>query len=155
MEAEDLDVNAELDFWENDGQGQVPLPLGGLPPPSPPPAGSQQLPVPDQHPPPTAASAARLQQAPPSLPTFQDASHVYIPTHKYPPKAVRADFTRTLTDLWQQIADSPQDEKLWLLELDTDTDAGNFFTMIFKNSFDCDGCISISIKYSFSFVFEN
>ena len=93
---QDLDINAELDFWENDRQAAL---LQG--PPSPrAPASQQQV-------------AAPGQQFP--LPTFQEALETYIPTHKFPPKAVRADFSRSIADLWQQLADNPGDEKLWLL----------------------------------------
>ena len=93
--AEDLDINAELEFWEAEVQAP--------PPTSPRSTASQQ-------------QAAHGQQIPPvPLPTFQEALETYVPTHKYPPKAVRADFSRTIADLWQQLADNPGDEKLWLL----------------------------------------
>ena len=56
-----------------------------------------------------------LHQAP--LPSFQEASQTYIPTLKWPPRSVRADFTRTAADLWQQVADRPDDLQGWLLIL--------------------------------------
>ena len=43
------------------------------------------------------------------------ASKTYIPTLKWPPRAVRADFTRTLADVWQQVADDPATIQGWLL----------------------------------------
>ena len=49
------------------------------------------------------------------LPSFEEASQKYIPTLKWPPRSVRADFTRTLADLWQQVADKPDDVQGWLL----------------------------------------
>ena len=58
-------------------------------------------------------AGAPLLQAP--LPSFQDSSQTYIPTLKWPPRSVRADFTRTLADLWQQVADKPIESKGWLL----------------------------------------
>ena len=51
----------------------------------------------------------------PPLPSFKQATELYIPTHKYPPKSVRPEFTRCLADIWQKIADAPGDEHGWLL----------------------------------------
>ena len=40
----------------------------------------------------------------------------YIPTHKWPPKSVRPELARCISSLWQRIAASPADEKLWAME---------------------------------------
>ena len=59
--------------------------------------------------------APQVQPAPAPLPSFQESSQTYIPTLKWPPRSVRADFTRTLADLWQQVADKLADAQGWLL----------------------------------------
>ena len=51
-----------------------------------------------------------------SLPTLQEAHSTYIPTHKWPPKAARPEFTRAIISLWQRIAANPEDERLWVME---------------------------------------
>ena len=44
---------------------------------------------------------------PNTLPSFEEAHSTYIPTHKWPPKAVRPELSRTLTSLWQKMANNP------------------------------------------------
>ena len=51
-----------------------------------------------------------------SLPSLEEAQNTYIPTHKWPPKSVRPELTRTLTSLWQRLASNPGDESLWIME---------------------------------------
>lgn len=51
-----------------------------------------------------------------TLPTLEEAHYTYIPTHKWPPKAVRAEYTRVLSALWQRLADHMGDERLWIME---------------------------------------
>lgn len=53
---------------------------------------------------------------PGALPSLQEAHSTYIPTHKWPPKAVRPQFTRILTSLWNRLASNPADERLWVME---------------------------------------
>ena len=53
---------------------------------------------------------------PGALPSLQEAHSTYIPTHKWPPKAVRPQFTRVLTSLWNRLASNPADERLWVME---------------------------------------
>ena len=53
---------------------------------------------------------------PADLPTLEEAHSTHIPTHKYPPKAVRAEFSRVLGALWNRMADSPEDISVWVLE---------------------------------------
>ena len=50
-----------------------------------------------------------------SLPTLEEAHSTYIPTHKWPPKCVRPELARCLSSLWQRIAASPSEEKLWIM----------------------------------------
>ena len=50
-----------------------------------------------------------------TLPTLEEAHSTYIPTHKWPPKAVRPELSRTLTSLWQKMANNPKDEFLWIM----------------------------------------
>ena len=52
---------------------------------------------------------------PNTLPTLEEAHSTYIPTHKWPPKCVRPELARCLSSLWQRIAASPSDEKLWIM----------------------------------------
>ena len=51
-----------------------------------------------------------------SLPSLEEAHTTYIPTHKWPPKAVRPELSRALTSLWQKMASNPNDETLWIME---------------------------------------
>ena len=51
-----------------------------------------------------------------TLPTLEEAHSTYIPTHKWPPKSVRPEFTRTLTALWLRLASSPENENLWIMQ---------------------------------------
>ena len=48
-------------------------------------------------------------------PTLEEAHSTYIPTHKWPPKSVRPELSRTLTSLWQSLASHPEDENLWIM----------------------------------------
>ena len=50
-----------------------------------------------------------------TLPTLEEAHSTYIPTHKWPPKSVRPELSRTLTSLWQRLASHPEDENLWIM----------------------------------------
>ena len=50
-----------------------------------------------------------------SLPSLEEAHNTYIPTHKWPPKSVRPELTRTLTSLWQRLASNPGDVSLWTM----------------------------------------
>lgn len=97
----DLDVDAEAEFWGdhdqlNDDPTGADAGIGGS-------QGTQADPGPQL---PEAAS----------LPTLQEAHSTYIPTHKWPPKACRTEFTRALTSLWQSLAANPADERLWVME---------------------------------------
>ena len=94
---QDLDPDAEETFW------------GGAPA-QPPQILAEDVAVNSQ---PPLQQAALRPQVP--LPSFEEASQVYIPTLKWPPRPVRADFTRTLADLWQQVADKPAEVQGWLL----------------------------------------
>ena len=53
---------------------------------------------------------------PADLPTLEEAHSTHIPTHKFPPKSVRAEFSRVLGALWNRMADSPEDVSVWVLE---------------------------------------
>ena len=50
------------------------------------------------------------------LPSISVAHTTYIPTHKYPPKATRAEFSRQQTVIWERLAASPAEEELWALD---------------------------------------
>ena len=51
-----------------------------------------------------------------SLPALEEAHNQFIPTHKWPPKSVRPELSRTLTSLWQMLASSPENESLWIMQ---------------------------------------
>ena len=57
-------------------------------------------------------SCSRIKSPPPS---FLEATEAYIPTHKYPPKSIRPEFSGCLSDVWQKLADHPGDLDAWLL----------------------------------------
>ena len=44
------------------------------------------------------------------------AHTTYIPTHKYPPKSTRAEFSRQQSAVWEQLAANPGVEELWVLD---------------------------------------
>ena len=54
-----------------------------------------------------------LQPGPP-LPTLQELHSTAIPTHKWPPKQSRADFTREAGALWDKVASNPRDVHQWI-----------------------------------------
>ena len=80
LEVEDLDVDAEEEFWRNgeDAGGEV-----------------QEVIEND------------------GLPSLEEIHEARIPTHKWPPKSARADFTRECGDLWGKCADHPEDVQMW------------------------------------------
>ena len=53
---------------------------------------------------------------PANLPIMEEAHSTHIPTHKFPPKSVRAKFSRVLGALWYRMADNPEDVSLRVLE---------------------------------------
>ena len=50
----------------------------------------------------------------PPLPTLQELHNTAIPTHKWPPKQSRADFTREAGALWDKVASNPGDVHQWI-----------------------------------------
>lgn len=52
----------------------------------------------------------------PVLPSLEEVFSTNIPTHKFPPKAVRGDLARVLNTLWGQLADRPDQEHIWTLD---------------------------------------
>ena len=93
----DLDVDAEEEFWADN------IVQGGLPQPHPGDSPQQQQ------------SQQLVQQDQTALPSFLEATEAYIPTHRYPPKSIRPEFSRCLADVWQKLADNPGDPNAWLL----------------------------------------
>ena len=94
---EDLDVDAENEFWnggDRDGRGEGVV--------------HEEEQVEGGE-----AEAEALEDAI-LLPSLEEAHCTYVPTHKWPPKAVRSEFTRVATSLWQQVAENPGDIKLWV-----------------------------------------
>ena len=112
----DLDPEEEENFWGGappiqPDQVHIPVPPPRQAPQSPQGANdgaSQQATQPD-----TQASAPLPQPA--FLPTLEEAHSTYIPSHKWPPKAVRPEFTRNLTSIWHHLSEHPQDESAWVL----------------------------------------
>ena len=54
-----------------------------------------------------------LPGAGPPLPSPDEIHTTFIPTHKWPPKAARAEFTRECSDLWRKLAQQPENTQLW------------------------------------------
>ena len=50
----------------------------------------------------------------PHLPSLEEVHTTAIPTHKWPPKAARGEFTREMTALWDRLATSMEDVQLWV-----------------------------------------
>ena len=50
----------------------------------------------------------------PPLPTLEELHNTAIPTHKWPPKQCRADFTREAGALWDKVASNPGDVYQWV-----------------------------------------
>ena len=48
-----------------------------------------------------------------TLPSLETAHTTQIPTHKWPPKASRVDFSRELADLWDRLANNMDSIQLW------------------------------------------
>ena len=44
------------------------------------------------------------------------AHTTYIPTHKYPPKSTRAEFSRQQSAIWEQLSTNPTVEEWWVLD---------------------------------------
>ena len=100
LEVEDLDVDREEEFWRDGGPGQpnranleedegVDVQGGEGP-------------------------EIIMSQGQGQLPSLEDVHKTRIPSHKWPPKGARPDFTRELSTLWGQLADSINDEQLWV-----------------------------------------
>ena len=49
----------------------------------------------------------------PHLPSLEEIHTTAIPTHKWPPKAARGEFTREMTALWDRLATNMEDMQLW------------------------------------------
>ena len=50
----------------------------------------------------------------PRLPTLEEVHTTAIPTHKWPPKAARNEFTREVDALWDRLAANMNDMQLWV-----------------------------------------
>ena len=50
----------------------------------------------------------------PRLPSLEEVHTTAIPTHKWPPKASRSEFTREMTTLWDRLANNMNDTQLWV-----------------------------------------
>ena len=100
---EDIDVDAEEEFWNGGNQGDE---RGGTEVAQ---GGGGGDPVEEGG---EAEAEGVLPDGAADLPTLEEAHCTYIPTHKWPPKAVRSEFTRVVTSLWQQVAEIPGDVKL-------------------------------------------
>ena len=50
----------------------------------------------------------------PHLPPLEEVHTTSIPTHKWPPKAARGEFTREMTALWDRLATNMADMQLWV-----------------------------------------
>ena len=103
--APNLDIDAEVQFWADGGDqnlqlGQRPLPLSPAPP-------SQQSTQ-------DATQSTLPLPQPAFLPSLAEAHSTYVPTHKWPPKSVRPESTRTLTSLLNHLSEHPQDKNAWV-----------------------------------------
>ena len=59
------------------------------------------------------SQAEEATQLPWDLPSLEEAHHTHVPTHVFPPKAARGEFTKALTSLWVRAAGSPEDTRAW------------------------------------------
>ena len=62
-----------------------------------------------------ATPATLAHPRPAFLPSLEEAHSTYIPSHKWPPKAVRPEYTRVLTSLLTHLSEQPQDVEGWVL----------------------------------------
>ena len=53
---------------------------------------------------------------PEGFPSLETAHTTSIPTHKFPPKAARAEFSRQMTAVWERLARNPNNDSAWILE---------------------------------------
>ena len=51
------------------------------------------------------------------LPTLDEVHRQHIPTHKFPPKAARGEFSRELASLWSRLANNMGENRLWIMAL--------------------------------------
>ena len=93
----------------------VPIPLlrHVAPPQSQPPITQNAAPSQQESQPATQATLPHPQPA--FLPSLDEAHSTYIPSHKWPPKSVRPEYTRVLTSLLSHLSEQPQDEEAWVL----------------------------------------
>ena len=103
---QDIDVNAELDFWDDDDIAPGLFPHDdddeGIEEDYLDAVFSQSQGAPNN-----------LPGAGPPLPSLDEIHTTFIPTHKWPPKAARAEFTRECSDLWGKLAQQPENTQLW------------------------------------------
>ena len=115
LPGEEVMVAEETVAMEEVGVGE--LEFGASPPPSPGPPAVAGYPLPPPPAPPPAPLPPPLPPPLPvpvldpnpevhaALPTLEAVHITHIPTHKFPPRAVRGELARALTTLWGQMAD--------------------------------------------------
>ena len=60
-------------------------------------------------------SQEELPPTPSDLPTLEEAHRTYIPTHQYPPRSTRGEYSRVLATLWNRLAGNPESVTCWIL----------------------------------------
>ena len=60
-------------------------------------------------------SQEELPPTPPDLPTLEVSHRTYIPTHQYPPRSTRGEYSRVLATLWSRLAGNPESVTCWIL----------------------------------------